>query len=197
MRELEVKRYQKLNELAKANGIVIFGGNGDTNIPLCELRQAFEVEENMYNRSLKGLTINEAIEVYDACVSPISPETVFLHIGECDLNMLKQNPSEFDDKYAALIHHIREINKKCRIAIVSLKNFDNNSELEEMNKHLKYIANSERCEFEDISTRRVWNPKATKDASSFVRSMGFVRALKTPRPLYDLVRILFCSEVCA
>lgn len=195
MRELEIRRYQKLNELAKTNGIVIFGGNGDTNIPLCELRQAFDVDENMYNRSLKGLSINEAIDVYDACVSPIFPESVFLHIGECDLDMVKQNPSEFDSKYSALIHHIRESNKKCRIAIVSLKNFENNPELEEMNKHLKYIANSERCEFGDISSRRVWNPKTTKDASTFVRSMGFVRALKTPRPLYDLVRILFCSEV--
>ena len=26
---------------------------------------------------------------------------------------------------------------------------------------------------------------------------GFVAPIKTPKPLYDLIRVLFCSEVCA
>ena len=107
MRESEIKKYQKLNDLAQANGIVIFGGKEDTNIPLCEIRQAFNVEENMYNRSFTDLSIEDAILVYDNCVSSISPETVFIHIGDCDIDMLKENPAEFDNKYRELIKHIR------------------------------------------------------------------------------------------
>ena len=140
MRESEIKKYQKLNDLAQANGIVIFGGKEDTNIPLCEIRQAFNVEENMYNRSFTDLSIEDAILVYDNCVSSISPETVFIHIGDCDIDMLKENPAEFDNKYRELIKHIRTQNKKCRIAVVSLRNYDSNPEIADVNKHLKYIA---------------------------------------------------------
>ena len=197
MRESEIKKYQKLNDLAQANGIVIFGGKEDTNIPLCEIRQAFNVEENMYNRSFTDLSIEDAILVYDNCVSSISPETVFIHIGDCDIDMLKENPAEFDNKYRELIKHIRTQNKKCRIAVVSLRNYDSNPEITDVNKHLKYIADSERCEFGDISKRHIWNPKSSMDAASFVRTIGFVRALKVQRPLHDLIRMLFCSEICA
>ena len=197
MRESEIKKYQKLNDLAQANGIVIFGGKDDTNIPLCEIRQAFNVEENMYNRSFTDLSIEDAILVYDNCVSSISPETVFIHIGDCDIDMLKENPAEFDNKYRELIKHIRTQNKKCRIAVVSLRNYDSNPEIADVNKHLKYIADSERCEFGDISKRHVWNPKSSMDAASFVRTIGFVRTLKGQRPLYDLISMRFCSEICA
>ena len=197
MRESEIKKYQKLNNLAQANGIVIFGGKEDTNIPLCEIRQAFNVEENMYNRSFTDLSIEDAISVYDNCVSSISPETVFIHIGDCDIDMLKVNPAEFDNKYRELIKHIRTQNKKCRIAVVSLRSYDCNPEIADVNKHLKYIADSERCEFGDISKRHVWNPKSSMDAASFVRTIGLVRTLKVQRPLHDLIRMLFCSEICA
>ena len=197
MREAEIKKYEKLNELAEESGIVILGCGEDVNIPVGEVRQAFSVEQKIYNRSFKNLTITDAEAIYEKCIAPIYPETVLIHIGQDDLSLFKNNSTEFDTTYRNLIAFIRSQNKKCRIAVVSMRDYDNHPIIEEMNKHLKYIANSERCEFGDISSRRVWNPKTTKDASTFVRSMGFVRALKTPRPLYDLVRILFCSEVCA
>ena len=197
MRDLEIKKYRKLNEFAETDGIVIFGEGTDTNIPLCELRQALGVDEKMYNRSFSKLSINDAVSVFDACISPIAPETVFIHIGESDVAAFNENHSDFDIEYRALIKHIREQNKKCRIAVISIKNTDNNSDVEEMNKHLKYIAESEKCEFGDLTVQKVWNPKATMQTTSFIRSMGFVHSLKTPMPLYDLFRVLFCSEVCA
>lgn len=197
MRDLEIKKYKKLNEFAETDGIVIFGEGTDTNIPLCELRQALGVDEKMYNRSFSKLSINDAVSVFDACISPIAPETVFIHIGESDVAAFNENHSDFDIEYRALIKHIREQNKKCRIAVISIKNSNNNLDVEEMNKHLKYIAESEKCEFGDLTVQKVWNPKATMQTTSFIRSMGFVHSLKTPMPLYDLFRVLFCSEVCA
>ena len=197
MRDLEIKKYRKLNELAQSDGIVIFGEGTDTNIPLCELRQALGVDEKMYNRSFSELSINDAVNVFDTCISPIAPETVFIHIGESDITAFKGNHSNFDIEYRALIKHIREQNKKCRIAVISIKNTDNNPDVEEMNQHLKYIADSEKCEFGDLTVQKVWNPKATMQTSSFIRNMGFVHPIKTPKPLYDLIRILFSSEVYA
>ena len=51
MKDFEIEKYERLNQIAQSKGIVIFGGSDDTDIPLCELRQAFDIEENMYNRS--------------------------------------------------------------------------------------------------------------------------------------------------
>ena len=66
--------------------------------------------------------------------------------------------------------------------------------MNEMNRHLKYLADSEKCEYGDIASKRVWNPKAEMEAVSFVYSIGFVNPLQNKRPLYDLVKILFCYE---
>ena len=194
MREAEIQNYTKLNELAEQGGIVIFGDGKDKDIPTCELRQAFAVESKVYNRSFDNLSVNEAVSVYKKVVGPLEPETVLIHLGEADLSTLGVNPTEFDNKYLELIKVIKTQNKKCRIAVISLKNHDNVPQIAELNKHLKYIADSEKCEYGDIATKKVWNPKASMEVASFVYSIGFVHPLKNKRPLYDLVKMLFCYE---
>lgn len=195
MRETEIRNYTKLNELAKQGGIVIFGCGVDKNIPTCELRQAFAVEPKIYNRSFESISIKNALIIYKETVDALSPETVLLHIGETDIDFFAEYSAEFDNKYRELIRYIRSQNKKCRIAIVSLRNHNSDPQIEEINKHLKYIANSEQCEYGDIATKKVWNPKATMDAVSFVYSIGFIHPLKNKPPLYDLIKILFCYNV--
>ena len=192
MREAEIKSYEKLNELAEQGGIVTFGSGADKDIPTGEIRQAFAVESKINNRSFENLSVTEAVSIYEKVIAPLAPETVMIHIGEADLGIFAEKPTEFDNKYLELIKVIKAQNKKCRIAVVSLKNYDSDPEIAEMNKHLKYVADSEKCEYGDISARKVWNPKASMDAASFVYSIGFVHPLKNKRPLYDLVKMLFC-----
>ena len=192
MREAEIKNYAKLNDLAEQGGIVIFGSGSDKNIPTGEIRQAFAVESKIYNRSFDNLSVNEAASVYEKIVGPLEPETVLIHLGEADLSTLGVNPTEFDNKYMELIKVIKAQNKKCRIAVVSLNNYDSVPQIAELNKHLKYIADSEKCEYGDISAKMVWNPKASMEVATFVYSIGFVHPLKNKGPLYDLVKMLFC-----
>lgn len=192
MGESEIKKYKKLNELAEQGGIVIFGSGEDVNIPTCELRQAFAVEQKIYNRSFDNISIMDAARVYEEVVTPLVPETVLIHIGEADRDFFAENHTEFANKYRELIGYIKSQNKKCRITIVSLKNYDSDLRIKEINKYLKYVADSEQCEYGDIATKKVWNPKATMDAAAFVYSIGFVHPLKNKRPLYDLVKMLFC-----
>lgn len=194
MNEYEMKKYQRLNEIAEQNGIVIFGGNTDKEIPLCELRQSYQVEQHMYNRSFTDLSIKDAIAIYDACVSCLAPESVLLHIGMTDNAMFTNTPGEFDAAYCSLISHIRNQDKNVRIAVISLNNKDGDSIIDELNRHLKYIADSEHCEFVDIDKAKLWNPKNAMSAAAFVASLGFVHPLKYKRPLYDLVKMLYCCE---
>lgn len=185
-----IEKYNKLNELAECGGVAILGGKSDTNIPLGELCRAFCVETNVYNRSVDGITVKNAFEVYDACVAELDPETVILHIGEADKEYFEDDRDGFEAKYCELIEHIRKLNRKCRIAVVSVK------ECNEMNERLKHIAEKEKCEFVDIARTNVEpNLKAKQKTASFVYNLGFVNALKTSRPIYDLVQILFCSVV--
>jgi len=190
----EIKQYLVLNKIAESNGTVIFGGSEAKEIPLCELKQAFELNSYLYNRSISNLSILDASELYDTCVADLKPECVFLHLGTADVDSFAKHPSNFDRAYRELVEMIRANNAKCDIVIVSLKNPAEDTTIAEMNKHLKYIAESQRCEFGDISTKRVWNPLETKDIISFVYSTGFVRPLKNKKPVYDLVKILFCYE---
>lgn len=189
------KKYKKLNELADPNGIVLLGGTSDLSIPLGELRQAFSIEQKMYNRSVDNLSVTEAITAYDECVAALTPETLFLHIGEADLSLFSTDPAKFDQCYCELIAHIKETNPSCRFVVVSLRNYENDSQLLEMNKHLKFIADSQKCEYGNIATKKVWNPKNSIETASFVRSLGFVRPLKTKRSTYDLVNMMFCYDL--
>lgn len=191
MRAAEIKKYQNLNELAEEQGIVIFGCSLDQNIPVGELRQAFGIQEKIYNRSVAALSVKEAEQVYEQCICSLEPETILLHIGANDLEFFKESSKAFDVFYRSLLIKIKENHPRCRVAVVSLKNYENNPLIAELNKHLQYIAESENCEYADISSKKVWNPTNTKDAVSFVYSVGFVRPIKNKRPLYDLVKILF------
>ena len=188
------EKYLKLNEFASQSGIVIFGTGEDENIPACELRQAFNIEQKVYNRSFESMSIKDAVDTYIKVAAPLNPDTVLLHMGACDLELFSESSELFDNKYRELINTIKSQNKKCRISIVSLKNYNSDKQIEEINKHLKYISDSERCEYVDISTKKVWNPQTTKDTVSFVYSMGFVHSLKNQRPIFDLVKIFFCYE---
>lgn len=186
------EKYTALNELAEQGGIVILGGEEDMNIPLCELKQAFALNSCLYNRSVQGLSVNNAKEVYDLYVKPLQPECILLHIGAADTELFLADSEEFDRRMHESVRYIKAQNQKCEIALISLRNPENDANITSLNKHLQYIAESERCQYGDIAARRVWNPNETQSAVSFVYSIGFVHPLKNKHPLNDIIRILFC-----
>lgn len=195
MSDFELQKYRTLNRLAKSNGTVIFGTGLDFDIPIGELKQAFSIEDELYNRSIHDLSIKDAIQMFNHCVLDLYPETVLLHIGGADVDFFEQNPAEFDQYYNELINHIHTLQSSCNIAVISLKNYENNSVIESMNTHLKQIATFNRCEYIDIAKKKVWNPKNTQETVSFLYSFGFMH--KQHKPIYDLVKILFCYNTVA
>ena len=194
MFEAEIAKFKSLNQLAESDGIVIFGGAEDVNIPLGELKQAFALSDHIYNRSIAGFSATDAARVYDECVKELCPETMLLHIGEADVQGFDSNEAAFEEGCRTLIRTIRAKNKRTRIVVVSLKNYENDAAIAKLNKSLAYIADSEKCEFEDISAKRVWNAKENREVTSFLYEIGFDSPLSIKRPIYNLVRILFCYE---
>jgi len=192
MYENEITKFKSLNQLAASGGIVILGGSEDVSIPLAELKQAFSVSDNIYNRSIAGLKVADAANVYYECIAELCPDTVILHIGEADLPGFSGNEAAFEKDCRALINAVRCKNKHTRIVIVSLKNHDNHSVTAKLNKSLEYIADSEKCEFEDISVKRVQSAKESREITAFLYDIGFLRPLNIKRPVNNLVRTFFC-----
>lgn len=187
-----INRFKSLNKLAEPYGTVIFGGTSDVNIPLCELKQAYGLSENYYNRSVTNLSIYDASDIYKDCIAELKPDTVFLHIGEADSSNGSDSDDSFINAYRKLINQIRNNNKKCRIAIISLKSTDKAAQ--KLNKQLSYLADSEHCEYCDIANQVSCNSECSKELSSFIYNTGFVHPLRNKRPLYSLTKILFCYD---
>ena len=188
--EKQISLYDRLNELTAPGGVAILGGEQDRGLPLCELKQAFELKEELHNRSITGLSVENSVVIYDRCVAPLEPDVLFIHIGEEDKKLFDQKPSSFDHKLRLLLRHIKNTNPSCQIALISIRHKDD-SIFSSMNKHLSAIAQSEHCEFCDVPEACVWNPQHTKDLISFVYSTGFVRPLNRKRLMYDLAKLLF------
>ena len=180
--EREIKEYQSLNQIAKIGGVVIFGEHEDREIPVGELRESFNLEYSAYNRSFSDLTLDNAVELYDSCVASLSPDTVMLHIG--NNGEYWKDISGFEQKYIALIKHIKETSKGVRVVVVSVND-------EETNRHLKNIADSTRTEYQSILHSSLWNPQSIKSVNSFVQSMGIFGS-KRKVSAYDLAKIFFC-----
>lgn len=192
--DIKANNYKLLNSFAEKGGTVLFGEGSDELIPIGELKQAFEINMDCFNRSLASLSLKNAVKLYTQCVKDLEPECVLLHLGENDLAEYHDSQTNFDKSYRELIDCIRNGNPKCRIVILSVANDHASEEIAELNKHLQYFADSERLEFFDISAKKNWNPKATKEVVSFVYSTGFVRSLNTKKPIYDLIKILYSYQ---
>jgi len=186
----EINQYHALNEMTTGNGIVVFGGTQDRAIPTNELRQAFGIDESIFNRSLTGLRISDAKVAFDVCVSELVPESILIHIGEEDLDSFTKDPADFDCEFASLTSHIRDYVPKCRIGIVTINNPLEDATICAMNEHLKGIAQSEKCDYCDTNNM-MWAPMEQQRLNSFIINTGFESPLTMKRPLFSIARMLF------
>ncbi len=183
----EDMNYQELNTVAKKNAVILFGGDLDKQIPVAELAQSFDFNFQIYNRSEEGISVKTAKDFFLENIASMEPEGVIVHLGDKDINLLKSSGADFDKYYLDLISSIKEVNKKCRLAFVSVNNPNNDKTIAEMNRHIKALADSERAVFINLDNAKLWNPKAAKAAISFAHNMG----LKVRKPLTDVAEILY------
>ncbi|MBS7310716.1 MAG: hypothetical protein KIG70_05965 [Treponema sp.] len=178
-------------DVKKSDGesVVLLGGSLDKEIPVAEVAQSFNFNFKMYNRSKYGLSLKDARKTYLESVEPMNPEAVIIHLGKEDVEMFKNNSADFDVKYLELLSSIRHQNKDRRIALVSL---EEESKVEvEMNRHIKAIAESEKCEFVNMDRAKLWDTEKTKEVTAFMYELGFDSQLKVKKPLGDISKVLY------
>ena len=183
----ENMNYEELNNIAQKNAVILFGGAIDKKIPVAELAQSFEFDFKIYNRSEELLSVKNAKDIYSKNIQPLEPEAILIHIGETDQNLFKNSSVDFDNYYMSMLETIKNTNKNCRVALISVRNENEDRLITEMNRHIKAIADSERCDFINLDSVKLWNPRATKASVDFAYSMG----LKSKKPLRNIAEILY------
>lgn len=138
------QQFSKMNELAKEDAVVFFGTNYFANMPVDELSKHFGLDEDIYNRSVPNMSIDELCNMIESCVVELMPSKVFINIGEnesdCDVN-------EFIEKFEWLMYTINTTTN-ADIYIVSILN----ENADTLNKALMDLCNQYGCKYIDITS---------------------------------------------
>ena len=78
----KVRAFEALNDLSLKGEIVVLGSTYMAEFPFYELINRCCLENAVYNRSIEGLTVEEAAEILPAAVLELRPTKVFLCFGE-------------------------------------------------------------------------------------------------------------------
>ncbi len=148
--ENELETYRQLNRVARKGGVVLFGSTFAQHIPLGELKQDFEFDCDLYNRSLTDLSVFDVGSVLRDCVVDLEPSKVLIQLGETDLERGFKSISEIVDQYEMILSQIQARVRDCKITIVSVCNADGNLFPAELNARLEDLARRTGCQYADI-----------------------------------------------
>lgn len=190
-RSLDRRTTTMIVNTEKTDSVILFGGTSDKEIPVAEIAQNYEFNFRMYNRSSYNLSLNDSKKIFKEHVETLNPEAVIIHLGENDLDLFNRNSAEFDIKYIELIAFIKSADRERRIALVSNVDKNNRHAFDEMNRHIKAIAESEHCVFVNLDNAKLWNPESSKELMSFMYNLGFDHPLNIKKPLGDISTILY------
>ena len=145
----EISRFTQLNSVSPKGGVVFFGSSFMKRLPVSELADDFDMGENVYNRSIEGLTMADAESALDACVTQLDPRKVFVCIGDDDITAEHFNAKEFLSQYEWLLYSIHD-KCDCELFIVSV--MSRSPLAQTLNAKLRTLAESSGCTFVDCTS---------------------------------------------
>ncbi len=146
--------FKAVNDLTIKGEIVIFGSTYMAGFPFYELINKSELEYAVYNRSISGITIDEAGTLINVCAVQLRPRKIFLSLGEEDKNT--ENPIL---KYAGIITDIEKALPHTKIYLIALRGDDDYSA--EFNLKIK-----ELCKEKNLTCISFSHPQ-TNDISQY------------------------------
>lgn len=132
-------KYMQLNKLALKGEVAILGSTFMAGFDFGELIQRFGSNRKVYNRSVAGLKISQAKEIYAENIMPTAPLDIFICIGEVDFKEEGFKETRFIAEYETLIEYIRQTNPRCKIHVTSVVELSD--EAEKLNARLEDMAN--------------------------------------------------------
>ena len=144
----ELSMYAQMNEVSAAGGVVFFGSSFFSNMPISELASNYNLEEKVFNRSLKSMKVSDVDNALSDCVYALSPKKVFVNIGEEDIKEDYFDEKEFIKKYEWILYSIHD-NTDAQVYIVSI--MSNSKRAEKVNNLLQNLAKESNCTYIDTS----------------------------------------------
>jgi len=129
--------FKGLNDITLKGEIAVFGSTYMSSFPLYEFINKCQLESAIYNRSIKGLTIDEALEILKDCITAIAPKKLFISLGEEDEN----NPNAIKN-YNTLIKRIQTEIPECNIFLICL--FGESEYVKNFNKNILSICDNKK-----------------------------------------------------
>lgn len=138
-----------INELTLKGEIVVFGSTYMANFPLYEFINKYHFENAIYNRSIAGLTTNEALEIVQDCIISISPTKIFIALGEED-----EKNTEAIKEYNQIIKLIQSALPKSKIYLICLQG--NTPYVEKFNENILSLCDN----------KKIWNIRFISSSST-------------------------------
>ncbi len=157
--EEKAKKYKNLNETAIKHEVAVFGSDYLYSFPFYDYMQGKVTDYVVYNRSMEGLTVSEAIEVFPDCVKNLLPDTVLVSFGENE-----PADDKFFSDYDKLIKKIFSVCPSSRICVLATVGKD-----EEFDEKVKRIAKANRVNYICSAKEAVSEEGLFKRMSSFFR----------------------------
>lgn len=159
--------FKGFNDIALRGEIVIYGSTYMANFPFYELANKSNLENAIYNRSIEGMTIDEALELLQPCVIDIAPSKVFLNLGEEDCTQ-----ADGFEKYDKIVQTLRQALPQTKIYLIGLQG--QSQAAENFNKRMADLCDKKHIffiQFSRASLTGVAQYKARfKELSCFFRS---------------------------
>ena len=136
---------EKINDLTLPGEIVLFGSTYMANFPVYELINRCKLENAVYNRSIKGLTVQEALEIVEDCVVKIKPRKLFVSLGEED-----EGEADALQAYARLVSLIRSRLPECELFLIGLTG--QGQYAEKFNQKIRELCDGRSVRYVDFGT---------------------------------------------
>ncbi len=162
--------FKGINEIAIKGEIVLFGSSYLAGFPFYELANKCQLEHALYNRSIDAMTADEAELLLKTCVLDISPQKVFLQLGENE-----RNTDAVYKHYQAILRTIRAELPDTRIYILSLP--CNQPETDRLHQKLKLLCDEQSVFFVTLSV------DAEGSASQYKRQFKQLAQFFRDRPI--------------
>lgn len=139
-------KYRELNTITEDGGILLFGSDYFSSMPLGELARSFHIDIPVYNRSIKDISIDRVQSYMDVCVFDLHPQKIFVNLGESDMKNPDFDVESFISKYEWLLYTIHA-KMEAEIYIVSV--ISRHPAAARINARLKSLAAQSGCKYID------------------------------------------------
>ena len=159
---------REINDICMQGAIVVFGSTYMSKFPLYELINKCNFENAIYNRSIEGLTVSEALEIVKDCVINIFPSKIFISLGEED-----QNDPNVVENYTRLVSYIRRYLPESSLYLIGLTG--DSQYARDFNQSIMKLCENKKVKYIELVSKQV--PDTVLYRARFKQLSCFFRSL--------------------